>query len=588
MDNYQKLEFLSRIKFLNLAFLIGFMAFFSHGTMHLMGLFGKNSLFAVIFSFSGDFIILLSFFYLRNKENTDICADIVLVLHLLFSLYLIYDGGIFLTGILWIGTFPVLLYYLKGIRRGNIWAGSTVLLILFMVLLGELGILVFPYPSFYLIASLVIFVTISVLIIFYEDTKSKSLELATYQLSHDLYTGLPNQARLIHDIQAMEDGALLRLDINNLTDISSVFGFQFGLDVLNALIPELQKIVGDSGKVYMITTDELGVLFYHGEQKKIKTILEKILSHRTYRETIHTKFNVDLQVIGGISYISSCSREDLLSSAELALKMARDEKSPIFHCKNPAILRSRFQDNINWSVLLRNALENDKIFPVFQPILNNKTGKIEKFECLVRMQSHDNKIIEPENFLAVSKKTDMYYSLTRKMIEKSFKKFENLPYFFSINLSIKDIENRDLNQFIIRKLKDYSRPEAVIFEITEGESIHNYDEINRFIRVVKRYGSKVAIDDFGSGYSNFNHIIQMDIDFLKLDASLIKPLGSDKNSEIMVQSIIHFAQKINVRTIAEYVSNDKIHSIVSGLGVDYSQGYFIGKPARIIREVKSA
>ncbi len=215
---------------------------------------------------------------------------------MLFSLYLIYDGGIFLTGILWIDTFPVFLYYLKGIRRGNIWAGSIVLLIMFMVLLAELGVLVFPYPSFYLIASLVIFITISVLIIFYEDTKSKSLELATYQLSHDLYTGLPNQARLIHDIQAMEDGALLRLDINNLTDI----------------------------------------------------------------------------------------------------------------------------------------------------------------------------------------------------------------------------------------------------------------------------------------------------DFLKLDASLIKPLGSDKNSEIMVQSIIHFAQKINVRTIAEYVSNETIHSIVSGLGVDYSQGYFIGKPARIIREVKSA
>lgn len=522
--------------------------------------------------------LIIEILLIRVKPHLNISINFLLIVHLTFSLYLIIDGGIYQTGILWINSFPVLLYYLKGKRNGNLWMIFVAGILLFLSIMSLKSYINIPYTSFQVFAEFVLLITISILIVFYEDSKAKSLNLATYQLSHDLYTGLPNRARLIADINKNDEGALLRIDINNLTDISSVFGFSYAIDILKEFIKEIKEQIKDYGEVYLLTNDELAIFFEDEDFLRIQPIIQNILDSKTYINAIRNKYNIDLHIIGGISSMKSCNKDDLLSSAELALKMARDQKTSVYHCNNPSLIRSKFQDNINWSVLIRNALENNRIFPSFQPIINNRTGKIEKYESLVRMKTMDEQIKKPDQFLGISKKTDMYYQLTRVMIDKSFNAFENMPYSFSINLSIKDIHNREVNQFVIQKLKKYSRPEAVIFEITESESIENYDELNRFIKIVKRYGSKIAIDDFGSGYSNFNHIIQMDIDFLKLDASLIRPILKDKNSEILVQSIIHLAKKIKVETIAEFVENEKIFKKINSMGIDYSQGYYIGKP----------
>lgn len=585
IENFHRLEYFSKLRFINISFLIGFFALTLHGTMYAVSLFGKNNHYVMIISYLVATSLIIEIILMRIKPHLKISINLLLVIHLTFSIFLILDGGIYLTGILWITSFPVLLYYLKGKKVGNLWVFFVGLILLAICFASCYSILPAPYTPFQIFAALVLLITISVLIVFYEESKAKSLNLAIYQLSHDLFTGLPNRAQLISDINKATEGTLVRIDIQNLTDISSVFGFEYGINVLKRFVEELKIHVQKAGEIYLFTNDEIAIFLYEEAYEKIDRMMKIILDNKTYKEAIQKKFNVDLHIIAGVSYMSSNDKSELIASAELALKMAIDQRSMIFHCNNPGILRSKFQDNINWSVLVRNALESDQILPFFQPIQNNRTGQIDKFESLLRMKTLDDKIIKPEHFLDISKKTDMYYQLTRIMIEKTFAFFEKLTYNFSINLSIKDIYNRDLNQFIIQKLKRFARPESVIFEITESESIQNYDEINRFIKRIKRYGSQIAIDDFGSGYSNFNHIVQMDIDFIKLDASLIRPIVKDKNSEIMIQSIIHFAQKINVQTIAEYVANQKIYNKVIELGIDFSQGYYVGKPVGQLSEL---
>jgi EAL domain-containing protein (putative c-di-GMP-specific phosphodiesterase class I) len=176
--------------------------------------------------------------------------------------------------------------------------------------------------------------------------------------------------------------------------------------------------------------------------------------------------------------------------------------------------------------------------------------------------------------------------LTKIVLEKSFQKFENLPFEFSVNISYEDIENPDFLDFIKELLKKYNISNKVVFEILEDESIKNYNLLISFVDEVKALGCKVAIDDFGSGYSNFEHLLKMNIDYLKIDASLIKNIATNENSYKITKTIIEFAKNLNLKTIAEFVENEEIFNIVRSLGADYSQGYFFSAPISIPKVIK--
>lgn len=231
-----------------------------------------------------------------------------------------------------------------------------------------------------------------------------------------------------------------------------------------------------------------------------------------------------------------------------------------------------------WTKKLKSAFINDNIEVYFQPLVNNKTLKVDKYECLVRLIDEDGKVVAPYFFLDISKKSNQYTKLTKIVLEKSFQKFENLPFEFSVNISYEDIENPDFLDFIKDLLNKYNVTNRVVFEILEDESIKNYNLLISFVDEVKALGCKVAIDDFGSGYSNFEHLLKMNIDYLKIDASLIKNIATNENSYKITKTIIEFAKNLNLKTIAEFVENEEIFNIVRNLGADYSQGYFFSAP----------
>jgi c-di-GMP phosphodiesterase len=190
-------------------------------------------------------------------------------------------------------------------------------------------------------------------------------------------------------------------------------------------------------------------------------------------------------------------------------------------------------------------------------------------------------IVAPYFFLDISKKSNQYTKLTKIVLEKSFQKFEHLPFEFSVNISYEDIENPDFLDFVKELLKKYNVQNRAVFEILEDESIKNYNLLISFVDEVKSLGCKVAIDDFGSGYSNFEHLLKMNIDYLKIDASLIKNIAINENSYKITKTIIEFAKNLNLKTIAEFVENEEIFNIVRKLGADYSQGYFFSAPMSV-------
>jgi len=283
---------------------------------------------------------------------------------------------------------------------------------------------------------------------------------------------------------------------------------------------------------------------------------------------------IDIRARAGITY---SPKNNKLITASIALQVAKKSDKDYIVFYEELDNFKEYQNNMIWTKKLKNALEEDNIIVYFQPLVNNKTMQVDKYECLVRMVDEE-KIVTPFFFLEVSKKANQYRNITKIVIEKSLKKFEHLPFEFSINISYEDIEDKNFLNYVKYKLKEYDVAKRLVWEILEDESIKSYDTLLEFVKEVKSLGCKVAIDDFGSGYSNFEHLLKMDVDYLKIDASLVRHVVNDSNSYKVVKTIVDFANSLNLKTIAEYVENEEIFNIMKELGVDFSQGYHFSKP----------
>jgi EAL domain-containing protein (putative c-di-GMP-specific phosphodiesterase class I) len=192
---------------------------------------------------------------------------------------------------------------------------------------------------------------------------------------------------------------------------------------------------------------------------------------------------------------------------------------------------------------------------------------------------HRGLIIPPLDFLDVSKKSNTYRHLSSQMVMKVISHLKSHPSdTIAINITANDITRKEFCTWLLSVIEQSHLGNHITFEITEQEGIENFDVVKEFIAEAKRIGVEIAIDDFGSGYSNFEHLIHLDVNYLKIDGSLIENIDKDENAQLIVKTIVTFAQALHIKTIAEYVSSEEIFKHVQALGIDYSQGYFIGKP----------
>ncbi len=229
---------------------------------------------------------------------------------------------------------------------------------------------------------------------------------------------------------------------------------------------------------------------------------------------------------------------------------------------------------------IRFAIDNKNIISYFQPIINNQTQKVEKYESLVRLINEKNEILLPESFLGISKRSNNYCDITKQVLENSFFVLsENDDISISINLSMSDIENEEIRNTINNFLDANSTfGKRIILELLEDEKINDFKVISRFIYSIKKRDVRIAIDDFGSGYSNFERIFKLSPDIIKIDGSIIGGLENNSYSRDLIESLVYFSKKQGIKTIAEWVENESTYNILRDIGVDYSQGYYFGKP----------
>ena len=404
--------------------------------------------------------------------------------------------------------------------------------------------------------------------------QQKELQATTDRLYYDHLTGLPNRNKLLNDAEELDLPHLFLINVDNFSQINDYYGNKMGDTVLLEIAHRIATFApARPSALYKLHADEFA-LIVEGEIPPVERVrhgeaIRHLCEERSYTiGDTEIQLNVSIGISGGEGY--------LLEQADMALSEARRTHKSVRIFDPSMETKKQYESNLKWVGVISDALKRDAIIPFFQPIFHNATDRLEKYECLIRILNTDDTILSPGIFLPVAKASKLYPELSRRMIAKCFDRFRGSTYEFSLNLSVDDILHDETLDLIRTKLDDFDGCHRVVFEILESEGIHRYDLASRFIEEMKSRGCKIAIDDFGSGYSNFEHILRLKVDYLKLDSSLIKTLDTDEHARAIVETVQQFASRIGIRTVAEFVHSVDVHRAVKEIGIDYSQGNFLG------------
>jgi len=287
------------------------------------------------------------------------------------------------------------------------------------------------------------------------------------------------------------------------------------------------------------------------------------------------ELDYDISVIVSLAY-----GDDVFDNARYGLKELLKSKQNFIIANNFVKQEQiKAEENIEVLKMVKKAIEDSKIISYFQAIVENSSKKIVKYESLVRLIDENNKIIAPYFFLETSKQGKYYTQITSIVLDNSFDALSKTEADISINISAIDIETKDIcDKFFYLLELHKEKASRIIIELLEDENFKNFEVIKSFISRAKSLGVRIAIDDFGSGYSNFERLLDYQPDILKIDASLVKNITTSQFSLSVVKTIVGFAKEQNIKVIAEFVENEAIYKLLCEIGVDYSQGYYFGKP----------
>ncbi len=412
-----------------------------------------------------------------------------------------------------------------------------------------------------------------------EERIEESSRYIYHQAYYDSLTALPNRLSLIKRVSESLGKMVVLINIDDFTTLNDFYGHEVGDMVLKQLATVLSNLVNpESAEVFKLPSDEFAIIInIANTQNSIEDRLKKCIKYIEEEEFVIKDGHFAHVTVTVAAALINDDNTGLLN-ADMALKLAKKAGVGYMIFNNDLELSKKYEQNILMANKIKDAINSDKIVPYFQPLYNMKKRKITKYEALVRLQKSETKVLSPFSFLEISQKIKLYPQITRVMIQKTFEYFSKNGYDFSINLAFSDIFDRQTSAYLFEKIKEFDVSSQLTIEILETQESENAEAISKFIDRVYESGANVAIDDFGSGYANFEHMTKMRSDYMKIDGSLVKNINTDKNARLVVETIIIFARKLNKKIVAEFVHSQEVFDVVQELGVDYAQGYFIGKP----------
>lgn len=440
-----------------------------------------------------------------------------------------------------------------------------------------------------------------------EDVTEKMMneERLNYLSVHDELTGLMNRSRFIEEADAwmLEAGpkgvtaALSIIDMDQFKLLNDTFGHGAGDEYLRRLGKVLKDLLereyGEEPAAFdsrpllsRLSGDEYAVFFPGVTGEKAMYLVERI---RAAVEGFYfTEASSTLTVSAGVAFYPDHGfhMKELLSKADAAMYRAKELGRNRTHAYRPEDQDlEKMHSRLAWKERIFKGIREDRFVPWFQPLLDLKTDGIHHYEALARLASEDGKVLLPGAFIDIAERFGIVGLIDRVIIEKTMrvqaeerKAGRNLS--FGMNLSGKDLGDAELLDFIKRKIRETgAEPEMLIFEITETAAIGDLEKAIRFVKSLKETGCRFSLDDFGVGFTSFTYLKEMPVDYIKIDGSFIRKLEENPEDQVLVRAMTEMARGLRIKTIAEFVENEKTLAILRSFGVDYAQGYLIGKPS---------
>jgi diguanylate cyclase (GGDEF)-like protein/PAS domain S-box-containing protein len=426
------------------------------------------------------------------------------------------------------------------------------------------------------------------------------LDHLKHMAQHDGLTGLYNRdyfqeslARAVEQVSRSPDAhyAMLYIDLDNFKFINDTMGHDAGDQLLIEVSSLLRKRTRRSDILARFGGDEFTVLLADVDIDKAEHIAESFRQQMAEYNFIHSGHNVDVACSIGVSTISqySATPENVLSEADFACNLAKRNGRNQIH-----VFRENDRENVtsmsldmSWSRRIKDALEQDRFVLALQPIVDLNTGQAVYSEVLLRMLDENGDIIMPGGFLPSAERFGLAKELDKWVIARSISTLAGINKDkpgtrFAINLSAQTLADLTVCDLIHKCLTDFDvDPAALTFEITETSAIADMNEAVSFISRLNMLGCRTALDDFGTGMSSFGYLRDLPVNMVKIDGRFIKQIAHNKVDQAMVSAMNEIAKALGLSTVAEFIEDQSCVDVLKRIGVDYGQGYYLGKPALV-------
>jgi len=416
---------------------------------------------------------------------------------------------------------------------------------------------------------------------------------------HDSLTGLMNrngfESSLVSSLTSAKSNSLqhclLHIDIDQLHVVNDLMGHQEGDNLIRRVAKTLRSVLRESDYIARLGGDEFGALLTNCDIDQGHSVADKI--RNAIRELTVVAANRQLDVSASIG-VAVLNRETegiagVMASAEIACKAAKEggrDRIQVFQEDNTSLVRR--SEEIEWIGRVQQALRDDGFELHCQPVLPISENRgAPHFEILLRMLDDDGEILAPALFMPAAERYQLMPLIDRWVIRNSLRALGSVwpsilatEAVFCLNLSGQSLTNTGFLAFVADELHQAGLPpDNVCFEITETAAISNIDEATGFMQALKDVGCRFALDDFGAGLSSFGYLKMLPVDYLKIDGSFVREVTTDKVSRSMVKAICEIGKTMGLQMVAEYVGDDETIQVLKRAGVDFVQGFYIGKPA---------
>jgi len=414
----------------------------------------------------------------------------------------------------------------------------------------------------------------------------------------DALTGLSNRyhfqielERVVHEVRRDSSRlcALLYIDLDNFKYLNDTLGHAAGDMLLSEVADNLGKRTRRSDLVSRIGGDEFTLLIYDTNYSSVQKVAEdyqKFLSSYTFN---YKGNQYDTGCSIGVAIINSNTNnaEEVLSQADFACHLAKSAGKNRIHMFNPESKAeiSNLTQDISWSRKIRDAIDNDQFYLVYQPIIKGNAMVPEYFEVLIRLKENDNGVIMPAGFIRTAERFGLAPDIDKWVVKNALKKLaqyhrSNPQLKFTINLSGNSVSDTGVLAVIQQTIELTGiNPETIMFEVTETAAIEDLAAARLFLAELRDMGCKTAVDDFGAGMSSFTYLQDLPVDIVKIDGRYVENLDSNPVNLALIHAMNNIAHALGCKTVLECVKDKPTFDLVQNLNIDYFQGYYFQKPA---------